>query len=482
MVYFKKGICNSGYRLFKSVFILVFILKSLDGKSQVEVLNKNIGWHGDVKLYSLKTSNPTQRVLFLFSEDSIRIMFLDRPDNLSKEFSIAKYHWDDYLGACMYRDNIYLFLRHRDPEGILRYIFDLKNESVDQSISVLTEGGEKVIGSLGLGEHFIYLTVDKKKSVFIFRSWLNEEFADSLQIPFKNDKVWNRLTFSTLVVPQTNIAKVYNEGESGDVIASKPNKLYLINDSAYFIMNNNDGIASVYGADLAAHRPFYKELIPNNIYTSGNKSVRDNYVDNSFLTGDKLYFVSATYDSLDLTVSDFKTGQVLKRFGCTKSDIIHFRNTPIIQEGSSNLTENLESGADELKEKEKTAQLLKKMVNTSVAVEAVADSGGIAITIGSSKNTITGDYDAPATNGHSSVWEPRTTWINSTHFRMLIDKNTFSHIAGDMRQSLNSRIDKYLKGMDVSKNGKTVLEFEGLYYLAYFDSKKRAVVIIKLFQ
>ena len=477
MAYFMKRNCTSLRRNFKLIFILAFILQSLEGKSQVEILSKNFGWRGDVKLYSLKTSNPKQRVLFLFSEDSIRIMFFDGPENISKEFSVGRFLWDDFLGACKYEDDIYLFLRHRKPDGILRYIFNLKDEPVQQSIAV-SEDDEKVIGSLGSEDHFIYLTVDKKRSLFILHSWLDEDNADSLQIPFKNDKVWSNLTFSTLVDPKTNIAKVYDEGESGDVIVSKPNKLYLIKDSAYFIMNNNDGVASVYGADLTAHRAFYREFVPNNIYASGNKSVRNNYVDNSFLAGPNLYFVSATYDSLDLTVSDFKTGRVLKQFGCAKTDIIPFRNTPIFQEGST-LTENLETGTD--LSKEKTAQLFKKMVNSSVAVEAVADSGGIAITIGSCKNTITGDYDAPATNGNSSSWEPRTAWVNTMHFRMLADKKTFNHIEGGMRQSINVRIDKYLKGIDVPKEGKTVLEFEGEYYLAYYDSKKRALVLIKLF-
>jgi hypothetical protein len=477
MAYFMNRICNSLRRNFTLIFILAFILQSPEAQSQVEILSKSFGWHGDVKLYSLKTSNPKQRVLFLFSEDSIRIMFLDAPGNISKEFSVGRFLWDDFLGACKYEDDIYLFLRHRKPDGILRYIFNLKDEPVQQSITV-SEGDEKVIGSLGSEDHFIYLTVDKKRSLFILHSWLDEDNADSLQIPFKNDKVWSSLTFSTLVEPRTNIAKVYGEGESGDVIASKPNKLYLIKDSVYFIMNNNNGVASVYGADLTAHRAFYREFAPNKIYASGNKSVRNNYVDNSFLAGPNLFFVSATYDSLDLTVSDFKTGRVLKQFGCAETDIIPFRNTPIFQEGSAP-TENLEPGTD--LSKEKTAQLFKKMVNTSVAVEAVADSGGIAITIGSCKNTITGDYDAPATNGNSSSWEPRTTWINSMHFRMLADKKTFNHIDGGMRQSINVRIDKYLKGLDVPKFGKTVLEFEGEYYLAYYDSKKRALILIKLF-
>jgi hypothetical protein len=66
------------------------------------------------------------------------------------------------------------------------------------------------------------------------------------------------------------------------------------------------------------------------------------------------------------------------------------------------------------------------------------------------------------------------------HFRMLVDKSTFKHIEGGMRQSINVRIDKYLRGMDVPKNGKAVLEFEGEYYLAYYDSKKRALVLVKL--
>ncbi len=114
-------------RKFNLIFILALILQSLEGKSQIEILSKSFGWRGDMKLYSLKTGNPKQQVLFLFSEDSIRIMFFDGPETVSKEFSVGRFLWDDFLGACKYEDDIYLFLRHRKPDGILRYIFNLKD-------------------------------------------------------------------------------------------------------------------------------------------------------------------------------------------------------------------------------------------------------------------------------------------------------------------------------------------------------------------
>ena len=143
--------------------------------------------------------------------------------------------------------------------------------------------------------------------------------------------------------------------------------------------------------------------------------------------------------------------------------MIPFRNTPIIQEGSS----------------EKTSQLLKKMVNSTAAIEAVKDSAGISIAIGSYNIVAVGGYMTPNTTGFSSSWEPRTTWVNSTHFRMLVDSNTFDHIDGSLPPGLNLKIDKYLKDIDVPKNGKCILTIGGVYYLAYYDSKKRSFSLIK---
>lgn len=445
------------------IVVLVFLFRSLDCKSQVEILNKNIGWRGDVELYSLQTIDPMQPVLFLFSEDSIRVMVFDRPDSISKEFSVNRFLFDNFLGASKVGNKIYLFLRHRQPEGMLIYTFNLRDESVLQSFVVFEGDDEKVIGSMGSGERFVYLTADRKKSHFILYNWHDEETSDTLIFPFKNEKVWDDLSFATLIKPETNMAKVYNEGESGVIIASKPNKLYFKNDSVYFIMNNNDGVASIYGFDIKGHRTFYREITPNNIYKSGSKSVKNNYVDNSFLLGGNLYFVSATYDSLDIRISDFNTGRLLKSFTCTKTDMIPFRNTPIIQGGSS----------------EKTSQLLKKMVNSTAAIEAVRDSAGISIAIGSYNIVEVGGYMTPNTTGFSSSWEPRTTWVNSTHFRFLVDSNTFDHIDGSISSGLNVRIDKYLKDIDVPKNGKCILTIGGVYYLAYYDSKKRSFSLIK---
>jgi hypothetical protein len=473
------GICFTWSRKLKMIFVLIFIFISFDIKAQVEILNKNIGWRGDVELYSLKTNNPTQRVLFLFSEDSIRIMFFDRPENISKEFYISRFLFDNFLGASMKGNNIYLFVRHRKPLGIVTYVFNLEDEYINQYFMAFEGGDEKIIGSLGSGQHFVFLTANRKKSQFNLYDWHSLEFSDPLVIPFKNDKVWSHLTFSSTIAPETNIAKVFSEGESGDVIAAKPNKLYLIKDSVYFIMNNNDGVSYVYGFDLVTDSSFYQELVSNNMYKSADKSVRNNYADNSFLMDGRLYFVSVTYDNLDLSISDIKSGRILKNFTSTKSNTIPFKNTPIIQEGSSASPENAVTGSDASKE---TAQLFRKMVHSGVAVEAISDSGGIAVTIGSGKYVLTGEYDAPTTNGFLSSWEPRTTWSNSTHFSMLLNSNTLDQMKGIMQQGLNARIEKYLKGVDVPRNGKTVFNMEGVYYVAYYDSKKRSVLLVKFGQ
>ena len=466
---------SSGRNL-KMILALVFLFKSFNGKSQTEILNKNIGWRGDVELYSLKTNNPNQCVFFLFSEDSIRVMFLDHSGNISREFNISRFLYDNFLGASMKGNKIYLFVRHRKPLGILTYVFNLEDEYINQYFMAFEGGDEKIIGSLGSGQHFVFLTANRKKSQFNLYDWHSLEFSDPLIIPFKNDKVGSHLTFSSTIAPETNIAKVFSDGQSGDVIAAKPNKMYLIKDSVYFIMNNNDGFSYIYGFDLVTDSSFYQELVSNNVYKSGDKSVRNNYADNSFLMDGRLYFVSVTYDNLDFSISDIKSGRNLKNFTSTKSNMIPFKNTAIIQEGTSVSPENAVTGSDESKE---TAQLFRKMVNSGVAVEAISDSLGIAVTIGSGKYVLTGEYDAPTTNGFLSSWEPRTTWSNSTHFSMLLDSNTLDQMKGIMQQGLNIRIEKYLKGMDVPKNGKTVFNMEGVYYLAYYDSKKKSVVLVK---
>ncbi len=460
------------------IVVFVFLFGSLHTKAQVQILDKNIGWRGDVELYSIK-SGPAQRVFFLFSTDSIRVMVFDRPDSISKEFSVGRFLFDNFLGASKHGSNIYLFVRHRQPEGMLIYVFNLYDDPIQQSFVEFEGGDEKVIGSMSSGERFVYLTADRKKSQFILYNWHNEESSDTLIFPFKNEKVGDRLSFATLIKPETNIAKVYSEGESGDIIASKPNKLYLENDSVYFIMNNNDGVAAVYGFDIKKHRTFYREISPNNIYKSGSRSIRNNYVDNSFLFEGNLYFVSATYDNLDVSISDFNDGKLLQHVACTKTDVIPFKNTPIIQEGSSALLEFMDLGSAKPKELEKTSQLLKKMVNSTAAIEAVKDSAGISIAIGSYDRVVAGGYMTPNTTGFSSSWEPRTTWVNSTHFKMLVDSNNFSHIDGPIQRSFIARIDEYLKGVDVPKNGRTIFQSNGVNYLAYYDSKKRSVVLVK---
>ncbi|HEX3768672.1 MAG TPA: hypothetical protein VHT72_09865, partial [Puia sp.] len=67
------------------------------------------------------------------------------------------------------------------------------------------------------------------------------------------------------------------------------------------------------------------------------------------------------------------------------------------------------------------------------------------------------------------------TWIKAVRFRMLVDSNSFQHIAGDMEPSINDRIDEFNKDIKIPEHADNLLFQDGRYIYIYYDKKNQSL-------
>jgi hypothetical protein len=295
--------------------------------------------------------------------------------------------------------------------------------------------------------------------------------------------MWESITKSaSLFGRDVDVAKIDEAGLPDIKSVSAKNKVYLIHDTLFLTMNRNLANTIVYAFDLYNKTVSYR-LIENdqvkityNKYTKETK-VEGDYVDNSYLLNGKLYFVSASDESLHMIVSDFYSGSRLISYEVKREDTIDFKNTPVLQEGKALYFNNT-------KELTKTKQLLRKMTSGDAAIAALHDSIGISITLGSNKEErqmgVPG-YGFPSGSSTITIGGPgmgnfsQGTWTKAVRFRMLVDSNTLQHIPGAMEPSINDRVDEYTQGIKIPDYAQNLLFQDGRYIYIYYDKKKKSL-------
>jgi hypothetical protein len=320
--------------------------------------------------------------------------------------------------------------------------------------------------------------VDKKKSEFIFHDWRNQDSSENFNYLYTDKIDWEDFSatgenFSS----DLNISKVEGSGLPGAETARKQNKLYLIHDSLFLLLNNNDGITKVFTFDCKGKRGSYREIKNEPvkklvIYTNTDRSnsrvseETKGYVDNSYLLDGKLYYVSASHERLNISVTDFYTGIELQKFTVGKEDSLPFINTPILQQ------EGNVYGIDGTKELSKTKQLLRKMVAGNALITAVNEGSGITLTIGSDKL----NYNASGYGVNMTI----STSTKAIRFGMLIDRNTLHHIPGEMQANIFDRVEEYMKGFSIA-GGAENLFLQGAGHIFIFYNKQQRSLVYSTF-
>ena len=454
--------------------------------AQSLVSSKHIGWSGsEILLQTIHDKSGGFHASLLENLDSFKVILYDRTFTGVHEYSLPRINQEDLVAGYIKEGKIYLFCNYHSPNGYHNYTIDISSGEIKFALVLSDKRKEKLIDRISSGDYALWLGIDKKNSNFVIYNWRNQEDMDTITYHFKDPVMWESITKSgSFFGRDVDVAKIDEAGLPDIQSVSAKNKVYLIHDTLFLTMNRNLANTIVYAFDLNNKTVNYR-LIENesvkkvyNQYTRENK-VEGDYVDNSYLLNGKLYFISASDESLHVSISDFYSGARLKYFEVKREDTIDFKNTPVLQEGKALYFNNT-------KELTKTKQLLRKMTSGNAAIAAINDSIGTAITLGSNKEVQ--QMGVPGygfSSGSSTIWVggggpgdfSRGTWTKAVRFRMLVDSMTFQHIPGDMETSINDRIDEFSHEIKIPEHAENLLFQDGRYIYIYYDKKKQSLVL-----
>jgi hypothetical protein len=428
-------------------------------------------------LHTISDKEKKQNCLFLVSSDSIKGLLLDANGAVSRTYTIDRLRKERLLGGFIKEGKVFVYL-YNNAYGAF-HVMVIGNNTFRDTTLPFDLKKEKEVDRLSCGDHFMYFTVNRKSSELIIYDFHDEMKFDTLRYHFE-EGLWQKLTKSNgNFTREINVGKVSGEGECGLDEAQSPNKLYFIHDSLLLLMNNERGATGVISFDMQ-HRQVHSWVVTQSDQIVPS-DVPQAYSDNSFLLGGKLYYVQATFDSLYVTVNDFASGDLLKRYTTKRNEDISFRNTPIIQEGGG-------FSSKTTKELDKTRQLLRKMVNGRAVIIANRENNGrVVLTVGSYTEVRSGGgggyFMGGGAPGGAPIFVPTggfsRSWTKSARFKMLLDGNTSEHVDGDPGPSINEKIEAYTEGMDIPESAEVLFVQDGSYIYAFYDKKERKLQLIR---
>jgi hypothetical protein len=454
--------------------------------AQSLISSKHIGWSGSgLILQTVHDKSGDLHASLLENLDSFKVILYDRSFGEVHEYNIARINQEDLVAGFIKEGKIYLFCNYHSPNGYDNYTIDISSGEINHVLVLSDKRKEKLIDRISSGDYALWLGIDKKNSSFVIYNWRNQQDMDTIIYHFKDPVMWESITKSgSMFGRDVDVAKIDEAGLPDIQSVSARNKVYLIHDTLFLTMNRNLANTIVYAFDLYNKTVNYRLIENESVkktydrYTRENK-VEGDYVDNSYLLNGKLYFISASDESLHVSISDFYSGVRLKYFEVKRDDTIDFKNTPVLQEGKALYFNNT-------KELTKTKQLLRKMTSANAAIAALNDSMGTSITLGSNKEEkqmgLPGyGFSSGSANimiGGSGMGDfSRGTWTKAVRFRMLVDSITFQHIPGDMEASINDRIDEFSHDIKIPEHAENLLFQDGRYIYIYYDKKKQSLVL-----
>lgn len=443
-------------------FFLFFILVSLLGFSQNEVLELPINYKSTFYDHkeSLAISNEDTGDLVLFIEDekSCKLLMLNKDLIFSSqlEIGILPRTFNSFIGYQINNNSNYtLFFTHKNKKkfGVINFDFDSNTSELIELDFKLHR--ESYVEGITHKNKFYLMSVTKSSSdvhFYMFDAIGNIANKKTVDFSFLNKIETNGFTkkaSSYLVSSGFNysgsLMKMDVNTPNAIEVTSKPNKLYVIDNNFVFTFDTDKDKTLV--AILAPSKEF------DIILKEFDKPIlepTDLINHNSYLYKEKIYQIVSSPKTLVFTIRDFNSNELLKVLNIKKDEEISFKNTSIIQEGTSfgNKTRTLED----------TNKFLRKVSRGDIGIASYFSKGKYKITIGSEIERASGGGFAPM-GGFGGIpmgsFGPLSVSFNPTFFAYggyssskstridcLFDNN-FKHVKGDISDNVFDRIKAF---------------------------------------
>jgi len=427
--------------------------------SQEKFFEEVVGWRGsDLELHVISDAGKRQHCLFLCDGDSIRAFVLDDHKAILQRFYFTRLRGEEFLGGFIKEGRVHAYFEPSAASEIHEVELIVADGVANDFKYPFRSRQQRAVAQMSCGDHFLSVAVDKKASQFVIYDFHGGKAADTLHYTFE-EEIFKSLTAHGFWNREMHITDVNPDDQLDIDWAVVPNKLYARGDSLFLLMNKwKKGVTAVFGFDLRTKGSAFRKIAHNEV--AAMDSPPSQYVDNSLLLDDKLYFVSADVFKLNVQIRDFSSGSLLKEFTARSFEELSFRNTPIVAEGPHHYY-------DRPRQLGTTGDLLNEMMDGSAMVVAAReDSGRIGLTIGSWKEVAI-----------SRPGVPNYTEIHTTMFRMLVDGATLEHVPVPASADIRERVGQYNRNTKVKFPPKAKLLFsnDGRWVYGYYNRDSHSI-------
>lgn len=456
----------------RSLLILILCLHALSLHAQKKyTFESYVGWNGaDQHLYTISSKDQKQHCLFLTSKDSLRAWLVDTNMQPTKSWAFKRRPEDKVLGAVMTGNLVSFFTQKSFEKGIHAYSYNTLTGHQYKKVLPFDPEKEKEAERVNSPGHFLYITASRRSAQMTVYDITSDSTYTTTRHTFNKEEWQGDANLYRRVM---NADKMLAAGEPAITKVQNPNKLYVQGDTLYLLLDEPGQPTKAYLFDLANQRTAERNILHQVIRVPVETAVSVN----SYLLGNNLFYVQATIDTLQVEISDIRSGAVLQQYQAgSRTKQIFFGNTPITQEGGAVL------GANDSRELGKTKQLLRKMVNGKAVIMALHQHGRIIMTIASyatasyvhNHGSFGGTGSMMFMGGFSS-----NSWAVSAKFRSLLQDNTLTHIQGEPGGIVNDWADTYpdYQAFDVSAAAENLIMSGNKYYYACYDKKDNKLVI-----
>lgn len=465
----------------KLLLLLLCLPVALSLHAQEKIYEEAVGWRGeDIEMHTISDSGKTMHCLFLSNIDSMRGFLLDEKLSIVQHFAFRLLKKEAFRGGFIKDGKVNVFLQSSGADHDLHvWVLDIAGGGTTDYTIPFGQRHQVAVDQISCGDHFLYFTVNKKSSVFAIYDFRGGQRYDTLYYHFE-DRVWLALNkWFGPGIREMNVAIVDPDDPMNPRVAAVPNKLYLVGDSLFLLMNHGEmGVTWVYSFDLRSKNVSFRKIVQNNARIWDPPL--ELYKDNSILLDGKLYFVSAQDTQLCVQVRDFYSGKRLATYTAHQDETIAFKNTPIV------------SGFDQEKVRQlkNTHDLLWEMIYGDAIIMAThEDSGRVGLVVGAWNNKYYGGPGivppgtllfTPFVIAGTAVFIDYLRTVRNPRFKMLLDSVTFQHVAGGVPPDPEDRIERLTKDIKIPPQGENLFGHAGIQVLAYYDARTREMVLMGL--
>jgi hypothetical protein len=405
---------------------------------------------GSYDVYSIVNKERNKVCILAVSTNEVKGYILNQDYVLIKEFTAGKTQTRQVLvGGFFTGDKLhYLLAKDEDDDEMFHYTYDPATDINNYNAVNLEIRKGMFMGSLSLGDQFLFVIVKKKEDKINVYRFGKQESHEVLQFDYPGSELGEQslhYAFSKEAgFSRASEISYINDWEEPSIEKAKSYcKMYYRNDSLVITIDKSVTTTRILELDLQTQKASSRQLtrtfepckdVQSSAFLSYNSCLRDGY----------LYSVVACADAMQLSVHDFYTGKIIKQYITEKGEEISFRSTDILQEGSAFYSK------DE-KKLEKTRQLLRKMTNGRALV--IAKNTGeseVELTIGSYTSMKSGGggmWMGGMGPGAIPMYIPTggfsRQWSKSARFKTLLHVNDFEKTNGEVLIPVEEKIERY---------------------------------------